>query len=160
MQLAWGTGAERGGAQFVVAVFDDWEALHAVLLDMEADATARSGAVLHARKDVPPQASSMDLLRDMVQLHFTQSRQRIVCTMGELARELSARLAKGARNLTDALHGWLSSEQAGQLESHIERGRLVLCVELRTPEDFSVVCGRLVQASPHMVGLCRINFES
>jgi len=46
------------------------------------------------------------------------------------------------------------------LESHLERGHLVLCIELRTPEDFSVLCGRLVQASPHMVELCNIKFET
>jgi hypothetical protein len=35
-----------------------------------------------------------------------------------------------------------------------------LCLQLRTPEDFSVVCGRLVQTSPHMVELCNIKFAS
>ena len=62
--------------------------------------------------------------------------------------------------MTDALHGWFSSDQAGQLQNHIGKGRLVLCLQLRTPEDFSVVCGRLVQTSPHMVELCNIKFEA
>ena len=159
MQRSWGLPPERDAAQFVVAVFDDWEALHAVLVDMEADATVRSGAVLHAREDVPPRAAALRLLKEMAQLHFGP-RQRIACTVGQLARELSSRVAKGARNLAEALHGWLSAEQAGQLESHLERGHLVLCVELRTAEDFSVLCGRLVQASPHMVELCNIKFET
>jgi len=35
--------------------------------------------------------------------------------------------------LADALHDWLGSNPAKQLESHLERGHLVLCVELRTP---------------------------
>ena len=159
MQKARDTGAERTGPQFVVAVFDDWDALHAVLVDLEADATMHSGAVLHARKDIPPAASSLGLLKNMAHLHFSQPRQDIACTVGQIAHELSARLAGGARSLTDALHGWFSSDQAGQLENHIEKGRLVLCLQLRTPEDFSVVCGRLVQTSPHMVGLCDIKFE-
>jgi hypothetical protein len=160
MQKARDTGGDRTDPQFVVAVFDDWDALRAVLVDLQADATMHSGAVLHARKDIPPTASSLGLLKDMAHLHFSQSRQDIACTVGKLAKELSARLAGGARSLTDALHGWFSPVQAGQLEDHIRKGRLVLCLQLRSPEDFSVVCGRLVQTSPHMVELCSIKFES
>ena len=158
MQRTWGLVPQKDTAQFVVAVFDDWEALHAVLVDMQADATVRLGAVLHARKDIPPRAAALGMLKEMAQLPFGP-RQRIACTAGQLASELSSRVAKGARNLAEAMHGWLSAEQAGQLQSHLERGHLVLCVELRTPDDFSVLCGRLVQASPHMVELCNIKFE-
>ena len=159
MRRSWGLVRERDAAQFVVAVFDDWEALRAVLVDIEADATSRSGAVLHAREDVPPDAAALGMLKEMAQLQFGP-RQRIACTAGQLGRELCFRAGKGARNLAEALHGWLNAEQAGQLQSHLERGHLLLCVELRTPEDFSVLCGRLVQASPHMVELCNIKFET
>jgi hypothetical protein len=62
MQKARDIRAEKTGPQFVVAVFDDWDALHAVLVDLEADATMHAGAVLHARKDIPPSASSVGLL--------------------------------------------------------------------------------------------------
>jgi hypothetical protein len=48
----------------VVAVFDDWEALYAVLAGLEADATFYSGAVLHARKDVPLAALNVGLLKE------------------------------------------------------------------------------------------------
>src|SRR5262249_14772567 len=126
----------------------------------EADPTMRSGAVLHARKDIPPQASALGLLKKMAQLHFARSPRHIGCTVGQFAEGLSARLSRGALSLADALHGWLSTEQDAQLVSHIEKGHLVLCVEPRTSEDFSLVCGRLVQASPHMVALCNIRFES
>ena len=159
MPRSWNFVPKRNAVQCVLAVFDDWEALQAVLVDMEADATMRLGAVLHAREEVPPCAATLSMLKEMAQLHFGP-RQRIACTVGQLARELSSREARGARNLAEALHGWLSAEQAGQLESHLERGHLVLCVELRTPEDFSVLCGRLVHASPHMVELCNIKFET
>jgi hypothetical protein len=158
MQKARDIAAETTSPQFVVAVFDDWDALHAVLVGLESDATFHSGAVLYAREDVPPAASSLSLLKDMAHLHF--SRQDVACTVGKLAKALSARLAGGARSLTEALHGWFSPLQAGELQDHIGKGRLVLCLELRTPEDFSEVCGRLVQTSPHMVGLCNIKFEA
>jgi len=147
-------------AQFVVAVFDDWQALHSVLVDMESRERARSGAVLHARKDIPPQTSALGMLKEMKELHFVHARQHIVCTMGQLAQELSLRSAGGARSIGEALRAWCGADQAGQLENHIEQGRLVLWVELRSSEDYSVVCGMLVQASPHMVGLCSVNFES
>ena len=150
-------GSQTSGS-FVLAVFDDWDTLHAVLLELESDKAARLVALLHARKDVPPKPSASSLLKHMTELRFERSRQHISCTMGLLAEALATRLTGGARTLADALRDWLGSNQAKQLERHLERGHLVLCVELRTSDDFSVVCGRLVQASPHMVELCNINF--
>jgi hypothetical protein len=129
--------------------------VHDVVVD---DKAAPPVALLHARRDLPPKASASSLLKHMTELHFERSRKHIACTRGLLAEALATRLTGGARTLADALHDWLGSNQAKQLESHLERGHLVLCVELRTPDDFSVVCGRLVQASPHMVELCNINF--
>ena len=153
-------GPTENRAQFVIAVFDDWDALQGILVGMEEHAPMLAGAVLHARKDIPPHASALRLLKEMTDFHFAQSPYHITCTIGQLAYELSSKLARGARSVAEALHSWLGSDQAGQLESHIEMGGLVLWVELRTTEDYSVLCGRLVQASPHMVGLCKIRFES
>jgi len=143
-----------------VAVFDDWDTLHSVLVDMESHSAVQPVALLHARMDVPAKVSASSLLKQMTELRFERSPQHIVCTVGQLAETLSARSAGGAQTLADALGDWLGSHQARQLESHLERGHLVLCVELRTADDFSVTCGRLVRASPHMVELCNINFKS
>jgi hypothetical protein len=160
MGSARAIGSHASGAQFVVAVFDDWETLHSVLAEMESDKAVQPVALLHGRSDVPAKVSASSLLKQTTELRFEQSRQHIACTVGQLAEALSARRAGGARTLADALGDWLGSHQARQLESHLERGHLVLCVELRTSDDFSVTCGRLVQASPHMVELCNINFKS
>jgi hypothetical protein len=159
MQRSNEVGAAKR-AQFVIAVFDDWDALQTVLLSMEPNALVRAGSVLHARKHIPPHGSALPVLKETTDLHFAHSPQHITCTIGQLAHELSVKLAGGARSVAEALHSWLGSDQAGQLVSHIEMGRLVLWVEVQTSEDYSVVCGRLVQASPHMVGLCDIKFES
>jgi|SRR5215471_9553963 len=153
-------GSHTTGTQFVVAVFDDWDTLHSVLLEMQSDSAVQPVALLHARMDVPAKVSASSLLKQMTELRFERSRQHIACTVGQLAEALSARLAGGARTLADALGDWLGPQQARQLESHLERGHLVLCVELRTSDDFAVTCGRLVQASPHMVELCNINLKS
>jgi hypothetical protein len=150
--------SNKNSAQFVIAVFDDWDALHAVLAGIEDNAPTHSGAVLHAREDLPPHVAALGLLKEMTELHFPRSRRHMTCTAGRLAQELSDRLGKGARDLAEALRGWVGSDQAGQLASHIEKGHLVLCIELTTSEDFSTVCGRLVQASPHLVEICNINF--
>jgi hypothetical protein len=42
-----GMGSSRCGVELVVAVFDDWASLHAVLI--ETAATVRPAAVLHAQ---------------------------------------------------------------------------------------------------------------
>jgi len=153
------TGSSRSGVELVVAVFDDWASLHAVLIELETVATVRPAAVLHARSDIPITASEVGLLKQMTKLRFEPSRQDIACTVGWLAGELSERLARGARSLADALHDWLGFERARQLQGHVEKGHFVLCVELRTSEDFSVICGSLVRASPHMVELCNVQHE-
>ena len=147
----------KTGAQFAVAVFDNWDALHATLIGLEAETPMRTGWVLHARTDVPVQATGLRFMRQMTNINFAHSRQELACTTGRLAEELAARLAQGARSLGDALDGSLNSDHARQLESHIDRGHLVLWVELHSSDEFSEVCGRLVQASPHMVSLCGIN---
>jgi hypothetical protein len=56
----------------VVAVFDDWDALHAVLAGLKSDITLRSGAVLHARNDALPVASSFGILKEMAHLRFSR----------------------------------------------------------------------------------------
>lgn len=159
MQKARDMGAERTGPQLVVAVFDDWDALHAVLVELKPDVMLRP-AVLHARMDVPPAGSDFGLLKDLAHLHFSQPRLDITCTAGQLAQELHAQTAAGARSFEGALRGLFSSDLAEHLEYHIEKGRLVLCLQLRTPEDFSEVCARLVQTSPHMVELCNMRFAA
>jgi hypothetical protein len=136
MKATRGIQSQEDGAQFVIAVFDDWDALQTILEDMAEYEPSRSGAVLHARMESPPPAVHSGLLKEIIELHFQRSTQCIHCTRGEVAEELAARLASGARSLADALHSWLSSDQAWQLQSHIEKGRLVLWLRLPTSEDF------------------------
>ena len=116
----------------------------------------RFGTLLYARNDDPPPVVLSRLLKEITKLQFEGSKHHICCTRGGVATELAARLAHGARSLADALRSWLSTDQARQLQSHIEKGHLVLWLRLPTSEEFGRVCGRLVQATPHMVGLCNI----
>jgi hypothetical protein len=90
---------ELMSAQFVIAVFDDWETLQGVLFSMELIAPMHSGALLHAREDAPPQAAAVGILKEMTTLRFAHSPHQVTCTIGQLAHELSARLAAGARSV-------------------------------------------------------------
>src|SRR5262245_21982336 len=99
-------GSQTNGVQFVVAVFDDWDTLHTVLVEMERDTAVEPVALLHARRDVPPKVSASSLLKQTTELRFERSRQHIACTVGHLAEALSARAARGARTLADSLHDW------------------------------------------------------
>jgi hypothetical protein len=78
------------------------------------------------------------------------------CTAGTLAHALAAQSARGARRLAGALKEWVSGEHADALQRHIEQGRLVFWFELAQTEDLELVCGRLVQTSPHVVGMCNL----
>jgi hypothetical protein len=95
----------------------------------------------------------------MTELHFAASRSRVRCTAGRFAAQLAVRSAGGARDLAHALRGWISPEQAKELQWHVESGRLVLWLQPSTPEDFETVCARMVEASPHLVELSDARFN-
>jgi len=157
-----------GAIQFAVATLDSWESLCAVLNDLKAegveveasvmltaDARARARACIEAGEAATGAASA--LLDHAVELRFPGSQQRAYCTAGKLADALSQRQAEGARNLADALTGWLIHTHAIELQSQIDRGRLVVWLELSESEHRGIVCGRFVRASIDIVELCSID---
>jgi hypothetical protein len=145
--------------QCLIAVFDDWDALTRVLGELGGKEWDHTAAVLHKRRDEPAGETASWLLQDTTELRFAASVEHVHCTTGNLARELAARSAGGAHSLAEALRGWLTSEQARELEWHIERGRLVLWLRPAASEDFGAVSARLIKASPHLVGLCTIELN-
>jgi hypothetical protein len=146
-------------SRFVIAVFDDWDAVEGLLASLGSDKIGRFGALLHARTDDPPMGSVSWLVQDMMELHFAASRRCVRCTTGWLAVQLAMRSAGGAHDLAHALRGWASAEQAKELQWHIESGRLVIWLQPSTPEDFETVCAQMVQASPHLVELCDLKLN-
>jgi len=146
-------------AQSVIAVFDDWEALQTVLVDMAAAELDRSSTVLHARTDDPPLALSSGSLKEVVNLHFVPSRQRICCTRGEIADDLAVRSARGSRNLADTLHSGLASIEPCNCKATSKKGRLVLWVQ--APDTRRVRRRvRTLGASPHVVGVCNTSIRA
>ena len=147
-------------SRFVIAVFDGWDGLHAAIEDLNLHGIAPRGAVLFARDDSPDRAQSSSpelisfFLTETTQLPFLSAKQNVRCTAGGLAHELAARWARGVHRLAGALSAWVGREHADELQRHIEKGRLVLWFELAQPQDLGIVCGRLVQTSPHVVGMC------
>ncbi len=147
-------------SRFVIAVFDEWANLHAALEDLGVHGIAPRGAVLFARDDGPDGALSSAtgpisfFLAETTQLPFLSAKLQVRCTAGALAHELAARSQRGIRGLAGALRDWVSREHADALQGHIDKGRLVLWFELAQPQDLDIVCGRLVQTSPHVVGMC------
>jgi hypothetical protein len=146
-------------SQFVIAVFDDWNAVESLLASLGSDKIGRSGVLLHTRTDEPPMLAVSWLVQNMAELHFAASRSRVRCTAGRLAAQLAMRSAGGARDLAHALRGWVSPGQAMELQWHVESGRLVLWLQPSRPEDFETVCAEMVQASPHLVELSDAEFN-
>ena len=160
-----------GAIQFAVATLEGWDSLRAVLDDLKAegvevnvsvmltaDARARARACIEAGDAATKTASA--LLDHAVELRFPGSQQHAYCAVGKLADALAQRQDKGTRNLADALTGWLIHHQAIDLQDQIDRGRLVLWLELSEPEHRALVCGRLVRASIHIVELCSIDLSA
>jgi hypothetical protein len=140
-------------SQYVIAVFDDWKAVEGVLASLGSHKIGRFGALLHTRPHEPPMQAVSWLVQDMMELHFAASRSRVRCTAGRFAAQLAMRSAGGARDLAHALRGWVSAEQAKELQWHVESGRLLLWLQPSRPEDFETLCAQMVQASPHVVEL-------
>jgi hypothetical protein len=145
--------------QFVIAVFDDWGTLESALASLGTERIGRSGALLYTRDDQPPMPVASWLVQDITELHFAARVERVRCTTGKLAAELATRSAAGARDLARALRGWVSSDQAKELQWHIESGRLVLWLQPSTLEDVETVCAQMVRASQHLVGLCDVDLN-
>jgi hypothetical protein len=146
-------------SQFVIAVFDDWGAVESLLASLGSDRIGPFGALLHARADEPPMLAVSWLVQEMMELRFGASRSRVRCTTGRFAAQLATRSARGAPDLAHALRGWVSPEQAKELQWHVESGRMVLWLQPSRPEDFETVCAQMVQASPHLVELSDMQFN-
>jgi hypothetical protein len=144
--------------RFLIAVFDEWDELGSVLADLGVERIGRTGALLHIRKDEPPTLSVSWLLRNMAELHFAAFHESVRYTAGKLAEALAKRSAGGVHDLAGALRGWMSFEQAREVQWHVERGRIVLWLA-PTSEDVDTACARLVQASPHLVELCNVDLD-
>ena len=73
----------RTTSRFVIAVFDEWHALHAALEDLSLHGIAPRGAVLYAPEDSPevPPLQAADLisffLAETTELPFSSARQRV-----------------------------------------------------------------------------------
>ena len=150
-------------SRFVIAVFDEWSALRAVLEELKGRGVGLRGAVLFAREDdcgMGHAAGTAEVisafLAETTELPFAIPTQKVRCTSGVLAQSLVARSAGGAQRLAGALGAWISREHANALQRHLEVGRLVLWLEIARPRDLEVVCGHLVQKSPHVVGMCSV----
>lgn len=145
--------------RFLIAVFDEWDALGSALADLGLERIGRAGALLHIRKDEPPTLTASWLVQNMAELHFAAFRERVRCTAGRIAEALAKRSEGGVQDLAGALRGWMSFEQAREVQWHVEKGRIVLWLEPPTSEDVDTACARLVQASPHLVELCEMNLK-
>jgi hypothetical protein len=68
-------------------------------------------------------------------LKFRDQLRPISCTAGPLADRLSARLRAEAPTLKAALGEWLIPRHAEQIQGDVDRGRIVLWVQLLNSED-------------------------
>ena len=114
--------SRRDGAQFAIAVFDSWDALLCFLKKERIGTPSTSDAVFTRVRTIRRPTLRSGLLKEMTELRFTRARGAIAWTSGPIADELASRSTGGAVNLANALRVWLSSEQAWELASHVEKG--------------------------------------
>jgi hypothetical protein len=146
--------------RLLIAAFDGWQALRSALQSICAGEMCCFKAVLHARTDVPADSWLRECVNEVAKVEGTPSiRQRIARGDGVLAGALTRAFAQGARSLAMALRPWMSAGQAADLQSHIERGRVLLWVQPVDSEEFSCLCAHLVRSSPHVVDVCEVPLD-
>ena len=131
--------------------------MHTVLDDIFRTCAMQPGMMVLS-KDPPPPAAELGLPRETVTISFSHPRAYATCSQGPFADELSPPLEHRSTTLANALSGWVPLDQIGPPECHVERGHVVLLMELRSDEEQGTICERLVR-SPHIVRLSRVSIH-
>src|SRR5688572_30321882 len=144
--------------RLAIAVFDDWMTLHTVLDDIFRTCAIQPRMMVLS-KDPPPLTAELGRPRGTVTISFSHPRVYATCSQAPFADELSPPLEHRSTTLADALSGWVPLDQIGPVECNVERGQVVLLMELRNDEEQGTICERLVRRSPHIVRLSRVSIH-
>lgn len=142
-------------SQLAIAVFDDWPALQAVIDELCRSCGSCPSAIVLSR-DMPDMPENLNLPADVTRMRFA-SGLYATCSHGRIADELATRLSQRPHTLAHALHDWLPLDQCWKLANHIERGQLILLLELTGHDDHETLCAILVRHCPHIIRLIEFN---
>jgi hypothetical protein len=148
--------------RFAVATFDKWDALYDAWKELSLDGLRSDTFSCLGLQRVLSGTIPLDAvptLTTLQELPFPGNVHLICCTAGLLAQCLTARLHAGAPSLRAALGHWLIPRHASLLEDSIERGRIILWVQLFDNESERRAYQRLLARSSNSVGVHDIDIN-
>lgn len=97
--------------------------------------------------------SEWPVAADIQELLFPCNSQRICCTAGPVARRLAERLRAGSPHLQAALGYWLIPRHAAHFQDAVERGEIILWVQLFDSDGEREAYRSLLAKSSNSVGV-------
>ena len=142
--------------RFAVATFDAWGGLRCALQDLHLGGLAFETYNCLGLQRV---LADMDVVSPyhkagaIQELAFPDSQEVICCTPGALAECLAGRLRAGAQSLQAALSEWLIPRHATHFQQAVERGKIILWVQLSGADDERRAYQSLLANSSNSVGV-------
>ena len=135
--------------RFAVGAFDTWADAQKAAQELSSDQKPMSQISYLGLRDVLIRGPAQSLR----ELPFPGNAAQIACSGGPIAERLSARLAVGAPSLQIAIAAWLIPRHAAQLQRSVEKGKIVVWVEITDPDDERRAYRALLGAGSDSVGV-------
>lgn len=118
--------------RFAVASFDSWRGVRGALELIGLDDLKSEAACCVSLQRVLTDSAATALPPTVAiqELPFPENLELIGCTTGPLAERLAERLRAGAPTLMAALSHWLIPRHAAELQQAVERGSILLWIQL------------------------------
>jgi hypothetical protein len=142
--------------RFAVGSFESWPQLRNAVEDLRGRGLPPDSfnclALEHVLADeaFPSVAKERARAQDLA---FSEIREAVCCTPGPLAGCLTERLRSGARNLKEALGGWLVPRHAAHFQEAVDRGMILLWVRLNDADEEQNAYQSLLANSSDSVGV-------
>jgi hypothetical protein len=142
--------------RFAIAAFDAWDGLHEALRQLSLEGVKGEAFNCLGLQCVFADTAAVAALPAAAvieELHFPGNSQLISCTPGPVAQRLAQRLQAGATTLQVALSHWFIPRHAAHFEDAVERGRILLWVQLFDDESERCAYRSLLARSSNSVGV-------
>lgn len=141
--------SEQPSFRFAVATFEAWLDARMAAEALQLGPRALTRVSYLALHDVLAREPTLTICA----LPFPGAAPCIACSVGPIAARLLAKLETGAPTLQAALGTWLIPRHAAQLQSCVEKGKIVLWVQLVDNEDERSAYRTLLAAGCKSVGV-------
>ena len=153
---------ERLTIRFAVGIFNHWQQLSDALQDLRLRGVVLDSfnclaleTVFDGKTILAPSLQPVAIEK----LVFSPDLGVICCTSGPLAACLRERIDAGAISLADALGFWLLPRQAAYFQQSVEKGKILLWLEITDDDYERRACQGLLASSSNSVGVQDLSLQ-